>query len=46
MQLETLGAMVHWKEPPSSDTWTCVHGVGYPDLCEGCLREDVKSYKN
>jgi hypothetical protein len=30
--------MVHHKFGPSSDVWTCVHGIGYPDECSECIK--------
>jgi hypothetical protein len=29
-------AMIHHKFGPSTDVWTCVHGVAHPDKCEAC----------
>jgi hypothetical protein len=35
-RLTSSSAIYHMKLMPSTDVWVCVHGVGYPDICQEC----------
>lgn len=40
-----LGAMRFRRIPPSTDLWTCEHGIGYPEMCKGCLMTGKVMYE-